>query len=140
MRHGVVAAGTAGSRPGTLKVFLGAAPGVGKTYRMLDEGRRRARRGTDVVVGFAECHKRRYTGEMLKGLETVPRAAREYRGALTGGPEGETLIRRAARIADRSAGGDLLAPAAVATCCACSPGAAWGTPSSSCPATSTSTW
>lgn len=42
-------------RPGRLKVYLGAAPGVGKTYRMLDEGRRRAARGADVVVGFAEC-------------------------------------------------------------------------------------
>ncbi|MGW1073396.1 ATP-binding protein [Streptomyces sp. NPDC002537] len=69
-----------GPRPGRLKVFLGAAPGVGKTYRMLDEGRRRARRGTDVVVAFAECHQRPCTEAMLDGLEVVPRALRTYRG------------------------------------------------------------
>ncbi|MFI9100713.1 ATP-binding protein [Streptomyces fildesensis] len=67
-------------RPGRLKVFLGAAPGVGKTYRMLDEGRRRGERGTDVVVAFVECHKRRHTEEMLDGLEVVPRTRRDYRG------------------------------------------------------------
>ncbi|WP_234340991.1 sensor histidine kinase [Streptomyces sp. NRRL S-1813] len=68
-----------GVRPGKLKVFLGAAPGVGKTYRMLDEGRRRARRGTDVVVAYAECHARPHTEEMLEGLEMLPRTHREYR-------------------------------------------------------------
>ncbi|MCM2423026.1 ATP-binding protein [Streptomyces sp. RKAG293] len=68
-------------RPGRLKVFLGAAPGVGKTYRMLDEGRRRRERGTDVVVAFVECHKRRHTEDMLDGLEVLPRTRRDYRGA-----------------------------------------------------------
>ncbi|MEU6201831.1 ATP-binding protein [Streptomyces sp. NPDC047061] len=67
-------------RPGRLKVYLGAAPGVGKTYRMLDEGRRRAARGADVVVGLAECHGRPCTEAMLDGLETVPRVACTYRG------------------------------------------------------------
>ncbi|MEU9394196.1 ATP-binding protein [Streptomyces sp. NPDC048324] len=67
-------------RPGRLKVYLGAAPGVGKTYRMLDEGRRRAARGADVVVGFAECHGRPLTEAMLDGLETVPRTSCAYRG------------------------------------------------------------
>ncbi|MFE6555459.1 ATP-binding protein [Streptomyces sp. NPDC004096] len=66
-------------RPGRLKVYLGAAPGVGKTYRMLDEGRRRAARGADVVVGFAESHGREQTEKMLEGLEIVPRARCEYR-------------------------------------------------------------
>jgi two-component system sensor histidine kinase KdpD len=65
---------------GRLKVFLGAAPGVGKTYRMLDEARRRAERGTDVVVAFVECHGRRSTEEKLVGLEVLPRLTREYRG------------------------------------------------------------
>ncbi len=68
-------------RAGRLKVFLGAAPGVGKTYRMLDEGRRRADRGADVVVAFVECHHRPRTEEMLDGLEIVPRTRRGYRGA-----------------------------------------------------------
>ncbi|MDH6486602.1 ATP-binding protein [Streptomyces sp. SAI-127] len=67
-------------RPGRLKVYLGAAPGVGKTYRMLDEGRRRAARGADVVVGFAECHGRSRTEEMLDGLEVIPRTRCSYRG------------------------------------------------------------
>ncbi|MCQ4040444.1 ATP-binding protein [Streptantibioticus rubrisoli] len=67
--------------PGELKVFLGAAPGVGKTYRMLDEGRRRAGRGRDVVVALAECHHRPHTEAMLDGLEILPRAQRTYHGA-----------------------------------------------------------
>ncbi|MET0525465.1 MAG: DUF4118 domain-containing protein, partial [Nocardioides sp.] len=64
---------------GKLRVYLGAAPGVGKTYSMLGEGHRREERGTDVVVGFVECHGRRHTEEMLEGLEVVPRRTLEYR-------------------------------------------------------------
>jgi two-component system sensor histidine kinase KdpD len=64
---------------GKLRVYLGAAPGVGKTYAMLGEGRRRAERGTDVVVGFVETHGRRHTTEMLDGLEVVPRREISYR-------------------------------------------------------------
>lgn len=67
-------------RPGRLKVYLGAAPGVGKTYRMLDEARRRAARGADVVVGFVECHGRPGTEAMLDGLEVVPHARCVHRG------------------------------------------------------------
>ncbi|MFF3919884.1 ATP-binding protein [Streptomyces sp. NPDC001852] len=67
-------------RSGRLKVYLGAAPGVGKTYRMLDEGRRRAARGADVVVGFVECHGRPHTQAMIDGLEVVPRTSCTYRG------------------------------------------------------------
>jgi len=67
---------------GRLKVFLGMAPGVGKTYRMLEEGHRRVERGTDVVVGFAETHGRPHTIELLDGLEVVPRRSTEYRGVL----------------------------------------------------------
>ncbi|WP_215450455.1 ATP-binding protein [Streptomyces sp. ATCC 21386] len=67
-------------RPGRLKVYLGAAPGVGKTYRMLDEARRRAARGADVVVGFVECHGRPRTEAMLDGLAVVGRLNCAYRG------------------------------------------------------------
>ncbi|MGK4584020.1 ATP-binding protein [Kitasatospora sp. HPMI-4] len=66
-------------RRGQLRVYLGSAPGVGKTYRMLDEARRRQDRGADVVVGYIECHGRRHTENMLEGLETVPRLTRTYR-------------------------------------------------------------
>ncbi|MDH6574748.1 K+-sensing histidine kinase KdpD [Kitasatospora sp. MAP5-34] len=64
---------------GRLKVYLGAAPGVGKTYRMLDEGLRRKARGTDVVVAFLECHGRQRTEDMRDGLEVLPRVHRSYR-------------------------------------------------------------
>ncbi|MFJ9777585.1 ATP-binding protein [Kitasatospora sp. NPDC101157] len=70
-----------GIRRGRLRVYLGSAPGVGKTYRMLDEARRRQERGADVVVGYIECHGRRHTQAMTEGLEAVPRAHRSYRGA-----------------------------------------------------------
>jgi two-component system, OmpR family, sensor histidine kinase KdpD len=64
-----------------LRVYLGAAPGVGKTYAMLSEGRRRAERGTQVVVGYAETYGRKHTIEMLAGLDPVPPRRVEYRGA-----------------------------------------------------------
>lgn len=67
---------------GTLRVYLGAAPGVGKTFAMLDEARRRAERGTDVVVGFVETHGRPKTLEQLDGLEVVPRRAMDHRGSI----------------------------------------------------------
>jgi two-component system, OmpR family, sensor histidine kinase KdpD len=65
---------------GTLRVYLGAAPGVGKTFAMLGEGRRRAERGTDVVVAVAETHGRAQTAAQLDGLEVVPRREVEHRG------------------------------------------------------------
>ena len=67
---------------GRLRIYLGAAPGVGKTVAMLDEGHRRAERGTDVVVGLCETHGRQHTGTLLEGLEVVPRRAIDYRGTV----------------------------------------------------------
>jgi two-component system sensor histidine kinase KdpD len=66
---------------GQLRVYLGAAPGVGKTYKMLEEGHRRRERGTDVVVGYVETHGRKHTEAMLAGLEVIGRAEVNYRGA-----------------------------------------------------------
>src|SRR5436853_194993 len=66
---------------GKLRLYLGAAPGVGKTYAMLNEGRRRHDRGTDVVVGFVETHGRSRTAEQIGDLEVVSRRRIEYRGA-----------------------------------------------------------
>src|SRR5271154_1070229 len=66
---------------GQLRIYLGAAAGVGKTYAMLGEGHRRAERGADVVVAFAESHGRPQTAALLDGLEIVPRHQVEYRGA-----------------------------------------------------------
>ncbi|WP_438295515.1 universal stress protein [Streptomyces sp. HUAS TT7] len=65
---------------GRLRVYLGAAPGVGKTYAMLAEGQRRRARGTDVVIGFVEPHGRQLTAAMAEGLATVPRREHAYRG------------------------------------------------------------
>ncbi|MFQ6171370.1 ATP-binding protein [Oryzobacter sp. R7] len=67
---------------GRLRIYLGAAPGVGKTVAMLDEGRRRLDRGTDVVVGLVETHDRPNTRAELEGLEVVPRARLTHRGAV----------------------------------------------------------
>src|ERR1700751_104862 len=71
------------SRParGRLRVYLGSAAGGAKTYAMPSEGHRRAERGADVVVGFAEPHARPQTIALLDGLEAVPRRTLEYRGA-----------------------------------------------------------
>lgn len=66
---------------GTLRIYLGAAPGVGKTYAMLGEAHRRASRGTDVVVGLVETHGRARTRAMIGDLEVVPRKIVDYRGS-----------------------------------------------------------
>ena len=65
---------------GTLRIYLGAAPGVGKTFAMLNEGRRAKERGTDVVVGIVETHGRSHTAEQIGDLEIIPRKRMEYRG------------------------------------------------------------
>src|SRR5579859_6319947 len=69
-------------KEGILKVFLGYAPGVGKTYSMLSEGIRRASRGEDVVIGYVETHGRKGVFELAGKLETVPRKKLEYRGTV----------------------------------------------------------
>ncbi|MFF2430488.1 ATP-binding protein [Streptomyces mirabilis] len=66
---------------GKLRIYLGAAPGVGKTYAMLSEAHRRVERGTDCVVAFVEHHHRPRTEVMLHGLEQVPRKHLDYRGS-----------------------------------------------------------
>jgi two-component system, OmpR family, sensor histidine kinase KdpD len=66
---------------GQLRIYLGAAPGVGKTFTMLEEAHRRKSRGTDIVVGFVETHGRRHTQQLIGDLEVVPRQQLSYRGA-----------------------------------------------------------
>jgi two-component system sensor histidine kinase KdpD len=65
---------------GSLRIYLGAAPGVGKTFAMLGEAHRRVARGTDVVVGLVETHGRPHTAEQLAGLELLPRREFTHRG------------------------------------------------------------
>ena len=67
------------ARRGRLKIFLGAAPGVGKTYQMLRAAQSRRRDGVDVVIGLIETHGRQETDEQLRGLEEIPRKRIEYR-------------------------------------------------------------
>ncbi|MBO9539257.1 universal stress protein [bacterium] len=71
----------AAKRRGHLKLYVGAAPGVGKTYAMLREAHERAARGEDVVVGYVETHGRHETAVLLEGLELVPRLHLTYKGA-----------------------------------------------------------
>jgi two-component system, OmpR family, sensor histidine kinase KdpD len=71
-----------GQKRGRFKVFLGYAPGVGKTYSMLSEAVRRKSRGEDVVIGVVETHGRARTAELAAQLEQVPRKQVEYKGTL----------------------------------------------------------
>jgi two-component system, OmpR family, sensor histidine kinase KdpD len=84
---------------GRLRVYLGMAPGVGKTYRMLEEGHRRTKRGTDLVVGFVESHGRPETEKLLDGLEIVPRRRVEYRGVVVEEMDTDAIIARAPTVA-----------------------------------------
>src|SRR5271166_7125792 len=67
-------------RVGKLRIFVGAAPGVGKTYEMLHQAHARKKDGYDIVAGIVEAHGRRETEALLEGLEIVPRRRIEYRG------------------------------------------------------------
>src|SRR5437899_1438815 len=69
-------------KAGILKLFLGYAPGVGKTYNMLSEAIRRSKRGEDVVIGVVETHGRKGVAELLSQLQAVPRKKLEYKGTV----------------------------------------------------------
>ncbi len=84
---------------GRLRIYLGAAPGVGKTVAMLAEGARRATRGTDVVVGFVETHDRPRTAAMLGTLEVMPRARLTHRGTTLTEMDVDALLARHPEVA-----------------------------------------
>ncbi|QDZ13619.1 ATP-binding protein [Humibacter ginsenosidimutans] len=84
---------------GKLRVLLGAAPGVGKTYAMLDEGRRLLETGKDVVVAVVETHGRAATAAMLDGLEVVPRRAVNHRGVELTELDLDAVLARAPEVA-----------------------------------------
>jgi two-component system, OmpR family, sensor histidine kinase KdpD len=84
---------------GKLRIYLGAAPGVGKTYAMLSEGHRRLERGTDVVAAFVEHHERPRTRVMLHGLQSVPRREIPYRGAVFAEMDIDAVLARAPQVA-----------------------------------------
>ncbi|HLQ27914.1 MAG TPA: universal stress protein [Ktedonobacteraceae bacterium] len=85
-------------RRGRLRVYLGAAAGSGKTYAMLNEGHRREGRGTDVVVGYVETHKRPQTQAQLGDLEVMPRKQVTYRGVTLEEMDTEAIIARHPRV------------------------------------------
>ncbi|EQD47728.1 osmosensitive K+ channel signal transduction histidine kinase, partial [mine drainage metagenome] len=84
---------------GLFRVYLGAAPGVGKTCAMLDEGARRRERGSDVVIGFVETHGRSRTAALMDGLECIPKKTVEYRGKLLEEMDIEAVLARSPRLA-----------------------------------------
>ncbi len=86
------------SRAGRLKIFLGAAPGVGKTYEMLQNVRARQREGVDVVVGIVETHGRKETAALLDGLEVVPRRSIDYRGQTLEEMDLDAILKRKPKI------------------------------------------
>ena len=79
---------------GRLRVYLGMAPGVGKTFAMLNEGRRRKVRGTDVVIGFVETYGRPLTAEAIGDLEVIPRKKIPYKGVTLEELDTEAVLRR----------------------------------------------
>ncbi|WP_420035981.1 ATP-binding protein [Streptomyces sp. cg28] len=84
---------------GKLRIYLGSAPGVGKTYAMLSEAHRRVERGTDCVVAFVEHHGRTRTEVMLHGLEQVARAEIAYRGSVFHEMDVDAVLHRAPAVA-----------------------------------------
>jgi two-component system sensor histidine kinase KdpD len=79
---------------GHFRIYLGAAPGVGKTYAMLGEGHRRLARGADVVAAFVESYGRPLTEELITGLEVVPRKSVDYRGTRLEEMDLDAVLRR----------------------------------------------
>ena len=88
----------AGAR-GRLRIYLGMAPGVGKTYAMLNEGRRRKERGTDVVAGFVETYNRPLTVQAIGDLEIIPRKKIEYKGVFLEEMDTDAVIARKPQVA-----------------------------------------
>ncbi|MHB1605068.1 MAG: hypothetical protein ACYCTV_01555 [Leptospirales bacterium] len=81
------------SARGRFTLFLGAAAGIGKTYRMLQEAQERKKKGTDVVVGYLETHRRAETEKMAEGLRQIPRKTLSYHGLVLGEMDLETILR-----------------------------------------------
>ncbi|HMD93742.1 MAG TPA: universal stress protein [Trebonia sp.] len=84
---------------GHFRIYLGAAPGVGKTYAMLAEGQRRQGRGTDVVAGFVESYGRPLTKALINGLEVIPRKTVDYGGTRLEEMDLDAVLRRRPEVA-----------------------------------------
>src|SRR5580700_7243905 len=86
---------------GKLRVFLGAAPGVGKTFEMLTQGRRRRLEGTDVVLGVIETHGRQETEALTKGFEIIPKKRGLYKGHVIAEMDLDAILQRKDRKSTR---------------------------------------
>lgn len=95
----LLSAQTDQSEPGRLKLFLGYAPGVGKTYSMLSEGIRRSQRGEDVVIAVVETHGRSATADLASKLEQIKRREIVYKGTLFAEMDVDAVIARAPKVA-----------------------------------------
>src|SRR5579884_3560262 len=87
------------SARGKLKIFLGYAAGVGKTYQMLEEAQLLRSKGVDVVIGYFEPHGRKDTIAKTEGIEMVPRKKIQYRGSVFEEMDAEAIIARRAQVA-----------------------------------------
>jgi two-component system sensor histidine kinase KdpD len=93
MQEGTGAAGEV-EAAGHFRIYLGAAPGVGKTYAMLSEGHRRQGRGADVVAAFVESYRRPLTEALVNGLQVIPRTTVDYRGTRLEEMDVDAVLRR----------------------------------------------
>jgi len=84
---------------GRLKIFLGAAPGVGKTYEMLTEGAARKKAGVDVVIGVVETHGRAETQALLEGMSVMPRKQVDYQGRTLSEMDVDAILERRPQLA-----------------------------------------
>src|SRR5579862_7834125 len=84
---------------GRLKLYIGFAAGVGKTYRMLEKAHALRERGVDIVVGFVETHMRAETAALVDGLEVVPRRQVEYRGVVIEEMSLDNILKRKPAVA-----------------------------------------
>src|SRR5438132_13527743 len=82
------------SERGRLKIFLGAAPGVGKTFEMLSTAQVKRQEGLDLVVGVVETHGRKETAALLDGLEVIPRRRIDYKGHILAEMDVDAVLKR----------------------------------------------
>jgi two-component system sensor histidine kinase KdpD len=87
------------AKRGRLKVYIGSAAGVGKTYQMLEEAHALKKRGVDVVLGFIETHDRLDTATLIEGLEVIPRTRVEYRGVIVEEMDLDAVLKRGPQVA-----------------------------------------
>src|SRR5579862_2919761 len=84
---------------GRLKIFLGAAPGVGKTYEMLSQAKQRRLEGVDVVIGVVETHRRVETDMLTKSLEKIPKRRMPYKGRVLAEMDIDAILQRRPKLA-----------------------------------------